>query len=143
MTKKLTNREKIFVREYLVDLDPRRAGIVAGYSKTMAESKIYQWVSNCKVKPHVFNAIKKAMNKRSKKIEITSDYVLRNIKEIGEHCMQTNKENGALKAQELLGKHLKLFTDVLDARHSGNIVIMPTVTDGKKKPIKYKIGQNQ
>ncbi|MDL2401582.1 terminase small subunit [Rhizobium mayense] len=51
LEERLTHREIRFVREYLIDLDPKRAAIEAGYSKTVAASKAYQWVSNGKVKP--------------------------------------------------------------------------------------------
>ena len=43
---KIGAREKRFIDEYLVDLDPKRAAIEAGYSKSVAASKAYQWVSN-------------------------------------------------------------------------------------------------
>ena len=77
MGKKLTNKEKRFVQEYLIDLDVERAAIAAGYSKSLAASKAYQWVSNSKVKSHVFMAIKKAFAKREARTEITQDQVLR------------------------------------------------------------------
>jgi phage terminase small subunit len=55
---------------------------------------------------------------QSKRTEIDADYVLGNIKSIGEKCMkEDNKEPSALRAQELLGKHLKLFTEKHE--HSG------------------------
>jgi phage terminase small subunit len=72
----LNKREKRFVHEYLIDLDPKRAAIAAGYSKTMAATKAYQWVSNGKVKPHVYQAVLKAFQKREKRTEITVDRVL-------------------------------------------------------------------
>lgn len=74
--KKLTNKEKLFVQEYLIDLDVERAAIVAGFSKSVAASKAYQWVRNGKVKPQVFEAIKKAFKKRADRTEITQDRVL-------------------------------------------------------------------
>ena len=58
--KQLNDKERVFVDEYLVDTDPKRAALAAGYSATMAASKAYQWVSNSKVKPHVYAAIQRA-----------------------------------------------------------------------------------
>jgi phage terminase small subunit len=77
MAKKLDSREKLFVEEYLVDLDPERAAISAGYAKSTARSKAYQWVSISKQKkPHVIEAIQKAFKKRSERTEITQNRVL-------------------------------------------------------------------
>jgi phage terminase small subunit len=79
----LDRRESVFVEEYLIDLDPQRAAIKAGYSATMARSKAYQWVSNSEIKPHVFAAIEKAMAKRSQRTQIAADDVLKEFAKIG------------------------------------------------------------
>jgi len=81
--RKLDARELVFVGEYLVDLDPKRAALAAKYSATVAASKAYQWVSNSKVKPHVFAAIRAGQVARSKRTEITQDMVLRELAKIG------------------------------------------------------------
>lgn len=78
----LDAREKVFVDEYLTDLDPKRAAIAAGYSPSMANSKAYQWVSDGKTKPHVYEAIQQRMADREKRTEITQDMVLRRWWEI-------------------------------------------------------------
>lgn len=83
MPKPLDAREARFVDEYLIDLDPKRAAIAAGYSPSMAASKAYQWVSDGKAKPHVFEAVQKAMDRRSKRTEITADRVLSELAKIG------------------------------------------------------------
>lgn len=83
MPKPLDSRERRFVEEYLVDLDPKRAAIAAGYSSSMAASKAYQWVSDGKAKPHVFAAVQTAMDRRSARTEITADRVLRELAKIG------------------------------------------------------------
>lgn len=68
--KKLDARETRFVQEYIVDLDPKRAALAAGYSETIAKSKAYQWVSVGKAgkatKPHVLAAIQEAQRTRGK-----------------------------------------------------------------------------
>lgn len=83
MPKELDNKERRFVSEYLIDLDPKRAALAAGYSETMAASKAYQWVSNGKVKPHVFAAVQNAMQTRSERTDITADRVLKELAKIG------------------------------------------------------------
>lgn len=77
--KKLDAREARFVAEYLIDLDPKQAALRAGYSATTAASKAYQWVSNGKVKPHVFEAVQAAQAKRAQRTEIDADWVLHRL----------------------------------------------------------------
>ena len=81
--KKLDNKENAFVQEYIIDFNVERAAVSAGYSKTVAHTKAYQWVSNGKIKPHVFNAVIKAIDKRSKRTEITQDRVLEEYAKLG------------------------------------------------------------
>jgi len=79
MKKKLNSKERIFVDEYLLHLNPERAAIAAGYSRSMARTKAYQWVSDGKRKPHVFSAVKAALDRRAKRIEIKQDSVLKEL----------------------------------------------------------------
>ena len=82
MAKKLTDKEKKFVEVFVVTLDPKKSAIAAGFSKTVAESKAYQWVSDGKVKPHVYEAIQDRISKRSHKLDIKAEDVLRRWWEI-------------------------------------------------------------
>ncbi len=77
--KKLTPRDEIFVREYLIDLNPRRAALVAGFSENVAHVKSYGWVSNPNAKPLVYQAIKKEMEARSIRTQVTADKVLERL----------------------------------------------------------------
>ena len=67
---KLNNRQLLFVSEYLKDLNPRQAGIRAGY-KGKEMGRYLMTV------PHVRAAIQEAQAKIIKKNEITADKVLR------------------------------------------------------------------
>jgi phage terminase small subunit len=129
---KLTAKQQAFIKEYLIDLNSTQAAIRAGYSKKTAKE------IGCEnlTKPHVNEAIEEAMNKRSEKLEITAEYVLGSLKEVADRCMQAvpalDKEgnptgeyyfehSGANKALELLGKHLKLFTDKVETNVTGSM----------------------
>jgi phage terminase small subunit len=79
----LDAREQLFVAAYLIDLDPKQAALTAGYSATMATTKAYQWVSNGKVKPHVYAAVQAAIEKRAKRSTVTADRVLAELAKIG------------------------------------------------------------
>jgi len=113
----------MFVREYLVDLNAKQAAIRAGYSPKTAERIAHQLL---KETPLVAAEVQKAMDKRAAKVELSAEYVLSGIRRVTERCETaepvrdkegnetgewTFQANAALKGYELLGKHLKLFTD--------------------------------
>ena len=72
---KLTEKQKRFCEEYLIDLNATQAAIRAGYSKKTAFSI---GVENLK-KPLVQEYLKKMMDDRSQRTEITADRVLREL----------------------------------------------------------------
>jgi len=72
MTRKLTAKQRLFVAEYLIDLNATKAAIRAGYSTRTAE-----WIGHQQLKKtQVSSAIQKAMDERAKRIGITQDRVL-------------------------------------------------------------------
>lgn len=103
----LTNKQAMFVKEYMVDLNATQAAIRAGYSEKTAGQ---MGDENLK-KPQIADAIKEAMQQRAEKVSLTAENVLQSILDIRAIAVQGEKLNEALRANELLGKHLKLFTD--------------------------------
>ncbi|MDT8320750.1 MAG: terminase small subunit [Xanthomonadales bacterium] len=73
----LTAKEQRFVDEYLIDLDPQRAAIAAGYRESTARIKSYGWVSKPDDKPHIYQAVQAAKEARSEKLKLDADEVLR------------------------------------------------------------------
>lgn len=71
----LTAKQKMFVQEYLVDLNATQAAIRAGYSKKNADKIGPQLLG----KTSVSAAVQQAMKKREKRTEITQDMVLREM----------------------------------------------------------------
>lgn len=144
----LTAKQQTFVREYLVDLNATQAAIRAGYSAKTAEQQGFQLLK----KTSVAAAVQAAMDKRSQRTEITADYVLNTITETIERCKQARQvlnrkgdpvfvetpdgelvpayvfdATAVLKGAELLGKHLKLFTDKVE--HSGDVTLTVSPED--------------
>lgn len=141
----LTAKQERFAQEYLIDLNATQAAIRAGYSKKTANEQGSRLLTNVKVA----TAIAEGKEKRSVRKEVTQDYVLTTIVETLERCRQVRPvtladgspamvetEGGetapafkfdagnALKAAELLGKHLAMFTNKLDHTSSdGNVPI--------------------
>jgi phage terminase small subunit len=105
----VTPKQELFVQEYLVDLNATQAAIRAGYSEETAR----QIGSENLSKPDIQEAIAQAMDRRSKRTRRTQDYVLNGICGIVERT-QEKQPSIALRGYELLGKHLKMFTDKLE-----------------------------
>ena len=75
---KLTDRQELFCREYLVDLNATQAVIRAGYSPKNAGYCGSRLLDN----PDVKSRIAELMDERNEMLNITSDYVLRRLEEI-------------------------------------------------------------
>ena len=133
---KLTDRQKEFVRQYLVDLNATKAAIRAGYSERTAYSVGQRLLKNVEIQ----RAVAAAQAQRARRVEVTQDYVLSNLVEVVERTMQrapvldrkgeqvTDEEGRAVwtfdpknanRALELLGKHLGIFADKVKAEVSG------------------------
>lgn len=146
---KLTDKQKRFVEEYLVDLNATQAAIRAGYSEQTA----YSIGQRLLKKVEVQEAIQQAQNKRSERTQITQDEVIRRLIEnvdismgkkatvitipsksetgevVGNDVAQFVYEpSAANKALELLGKHLGIFKDGVDIT-SGGKPLQPTIIE--------------
>ncbi len=123
---KLTVKQQLFIREYLVDNNWGKAAIRAWYSKSGADVTASNLLRNTKIK----QAIDKQLEKNYNKVDISAERVLNNIKELAEKCLQIktvkrlNKDtgeyeevyapldaSGANTALANLGKYHKLFTE--------------------------------
>ena len=109
----LTHKRALFVDEYLVDLNAAQAAIRAGYSAHTANRIGYELLH----RPAVAEAIRKALEVRAERLQLSSEDVLRSIVDIRGKAVTGGKLTQALKANELLGRHLKLFTDRME--HAG------------------------
>ncbi|HCL3628821.1 TPA: terminase small subunit [Pseudomonas aeruginosa] len=76
----LTKKQRLFVDEYLIDLNATQAAIRAGYSTRRAAEIGYQLLQ----RPEVAQAIQAAMAERSRRTEVEADYVIRRLREIDE-----------------------------------------------------------
>jgi phage terminase small subunit len=107
----LTDRQKRFVAEYLIDPNQKQAAIKAGYSEKTAEQIGYQLLQ----KTSVAEAIAKAQEKRAKKADVTAAKVLQELADIG-FDKDNERTTDRLKALELMGKHLAMFTDKVEMK---------------------------
>lgn len=74
----LTKKQKLFVEEYLIDLNATQAAIRAGYSTETAA------VIGCEnlIKPNIKSAIDKALAERSKRTGVNADRIILELAKI-------------------------------------------------------------
>jgi len=149
----LSDKERRFCEEYAVDFDRKRAMIAAGYSGENLNQMAWQVLQ----RSHVEEYLQFLKSEQSHRTKINADYVLKTIVETMERCSQeiepfrdrTGRHvevetkdgeyakayvfdaRGVLKGAELLGKHLKIFTDVSEQKHT--FTQMPSVLVGTAK----------
>ena len=120
---KLTDKQIKFCEEYLVDLNATQAAIRAGYSERSAR----QIASDMLTKHDIQDYIAERQAALTEKTLITTEWVVKRLKEISDRCMQSEPvmirtengmiesgeykfdSSGANKATELLGRHIGIF----------------------------------
>ena len=143
----LNEKQKLFCQEYLKDLNATQAAIRAGYSEKTAKSQGQRLLTNVYIKEF----LEKQNEQRQERVKVDADYVLKTITETIERCAQKEQvmeycpaekamvptgewkfeHRGVLKGCELLGKHLKLFTDKVE--HSIDKTLEDIITESFKK----------
>lgn len=127
----LNPKQAAFVREYLVDLNATQAAVRVGYSEKTAKQQGSRLLTNADIRA----AVDAAQQGRSERTKITADYVLENLQEVLERCMERApvlvrqgremvqlvdedgrnvwefNANGANKSLELLGRNLAMWTE--------------------------------
>ena len=103
----LTEKQKRFVDEYLVDLNATAAAKRAGYSEKNADKIGSELLG----KTRVSQAVQDAIRKCSQRTEVTQDYVIKKLKAIADKAASDAQDSelrysSQIKALELLGKHV-------------------------------------
>lgn len=139
----LTNKQKAFVDEYLIDLNATQAAIRAGYSKKTASVIGKENLS----KPYIKTAIEKRLSEKESALIAKQDEVLKYLTsvmrgETKEEVLRgvdvgvqekTHIEVSArdrIKAAELLGKRYGTFTDNVNVE--GTVKIVDDIPEGDK-----------
>lgn len=80
----LTDKQEMFCREYLIDLNATQAAIRAGYSDGSARNQAHRLMTN----DDILQRIAELNHDRLKRTNIDADYVLRQVVKLHERCMQ-------------------------------------------------------
>jgi phage terminase small subunit len=123
----MNKKQLAFSREYIISLNGSDAARKAGYSPHTSKEKACELLK----RDDVQLAIQTAFDARAYRLELSADKVLQNIIDIEESARTKENYRDALKANELLGKHLKLFTDRQEIEHSGSapVTIIDDIDD--------------
>jgi len=100
--KTLTQKQKRFCDEYVIDLNAKQAAIRAGYSEKGAKENASRMLTYANVKEEV----KKLQSEVGIRNEITADFVLNGIKDI---ALDGEQETNRLRAFEMLGKYAGIY----------------------------------
>lgn len=99
---KLSDKQKRFCEEYLIDLNATQAAIRTGYSEKTAKEQASRLLTNVNVTAYIQSKQAEIRDRNA----ITVDFVVNGIKDI---AVQGEQENNRLKAFDLLGKHLGIY----------------------------------
>jgi phage terminase small subunit len=128
----LTDQHRLFALEYATDFDRARAARAAGYAESSARYTAHKLLK----RPEIRALIDQAVNNAAETAGVNAVWVLRRLKETSDRCFQAEPVRdaagnetgqykfdaaGAIRGAELIGKHLKMFTDKVE--HSGSVSV--------------------
>lgn len=127
MDKDLTPKQRAFVTEYMRDRNATQAALRAGYSKNVAGSV------GCNLLKHPVVAKLIADQEEANQVDalITVDKIVHRLNKIA--CDEQEKTSDRIRADELLGKHLGMFTERVEMK--GQIDTAVTKLDGILKQL--------
>lgn len=103
---KLTDKQRMFVEEYLVDLNGSAAVLRAGYVTTNPNRMATDLLRH----PLVRREIESRQEARLERVALSQDFVINKLIKIVEDTEKGNPQ-AALRGLELLGKHLAMFKE--------------------------------
>lgn len=136
----MTEKQKRFCDEYLIDLNATKAAIRAGYSSKTARTTAHKLMKKNDLKAYIDEQLELLHSEKSADAREVLEYltsVLRGESEaeivvvegMGDGVSMAQKitkapdEKERLKAAELLGKYYRLFADKVDLNGTATVVI--------------------
>jgi len=109
---KLTDKQKRFCKEYVIDFNATRAAEAAGYSKKTARAT----ASETLTKQYIQDEIKRLTKKTTEKLEVSAERVVAELAQMGLTRKDTLGDfvidsKDKLKALEMLARHTGTFNN--------------------------------
>jgi phage terminase small subunit len=104
---KLSKRQEQFCHEYLVDLNATKSAVRSGYTETTAKANCGRMLADPKVKARI-DELKAG---RIERVQIEADDVIERLLRIANKSEDEGDWHATIRATELLGRHLAMFTD--------------------------------
>ena len=135
----LTNKQKRFCDEYLIDCNATQAAIRAGYSKKTANRIATENMSKPVIRNYIDERLKQLEDERIAKADEVLKYLTKGMRQelteevvvtesLGDGCSKARVVTKKIslkdsnKCAELLGKRYRLFTEKVEANVNQNIV---------------------
>ena len=115
MAVELTRRQKAFVEQFVIDNNATQAVIRAGYSENGASVTGTRLLAN----PKIQAVLQERRGEVSERAAITAADVLKMLQREATAGDVDQPNSARIKAQELIGKHLGMFTDKVQVENVG------------------------
>ena len=102
---KLRGKEERFCLEYVIDYNGTRAATKAGYKETDAANRAHRLLRKAEIAARVRELEKELADR----LALSQEEVVIQLRQQYEECKAEKDHKNALKALELMGKHLGMF----------------------------------
>ena len=139
----MTEKQKHFCIEYLIDLNATQAAIRAGYSKKTAKVIGQENLTKPDIKKYIEQQLKQIKNEKIADVQEVLEYltaVMRGEQKeqvalfTGEGMQKLGQKDVSakdrLKAAELIGKRYGLFTEKMELQGSTTVCIVDDIPEG-------------
>ena len=110
----LNARQTAFVQEYLIDKNATQAAIRAGYAPGSAKIQGHRLLTN----DNVDQVVTSELAKMSEDAGITAEAVIVTIKRLLKTAEDNGNVHAALKACDMLAKHLGMYIERVESNHA-------------------------
>lgn len=140
----MTEKQKRFCDEYLVDSNATQAAIRAGYSKSSAGRNANRMMKNDEIKSYIEAALTRLQTKKVADAQEVMEYLTSVLRGESQSSVLARDKIGAerviekppdekerLRAAELLGKRYGLYTEKVDLDADTSITVCVDYGDGE------------
>lgn len=103
--KELSPKEERFCQEYVIDYNGTQAAIRSGYKESDAAVRASKLLRKAKVSARV----RDLQQEMAQRLALSQDYVVIELVNTYKECKAVEDSKNALRALELMGKHLGMF----------------------------------